>query len=151
MACGSKHHFDMIKRLRELLYVAFFHCCLQVQLQAGPVAVSACSYSVQGAAPHTAAQLVAGQQLLLAVETRDQYYNLSPVEASRLKAHASGSQGSVSFSSLPGPPGGSASAAATAATSGYAACGWKLLAHCRRGGPCHPGKSMFLIGLSRGA
>ena len=70
------------------------------------MAVSACSYSVQGAAPHTAAQLVAGQQLLLVVETRDQYYNLSPVEASRLKAHASGSQGSVPFSSLPAPPRG---------------------------------------------
>ena len=74
---------------------ALFHpriCPSQVQLHAGPVAVSACSYSMLGGAPHTAAQLVAGQQLLLNVETRDQYYNLSPVEASCLKAHASGAQ-----------------------------------------------------------
>lgn len=77
---------------------------LQVELQAGPVAVSACSYSIHGAAVHSVARLMAGQRLQLSVETRDQYGNLAQVPPSCLGAQASGPLGAFSFTALQATP-----------------------------------------------
>lgn len=72
----------------------------QVQLQPGPVAVAACTYSIQGTAQHMAATLVAGQEMVLCVETRDQYGNLARVPGECLQAQANGPQGAVRFAAL---------------------------------------------------
>ena len=94
---------DFYVSLRSELRRHFLVAGRQVELQAGPVAVAACTYSIQGTAQHRAATLVAGQQMVLCVETRDQFGNLARVPAAEgsLQAQANGPQGTVRFEALP--------------------------------------------------
>ena len=73
-----------------------------MELQPGPVAGAACTYSIQGTAQRASAILVAGQQMVLCVETRDQFGNLTTVSATEgsLQAQANGPQGASQFALL---------------------------------------------------
>ena len=64
--CPGRSLTDVEHRWELNIALAFmpWRPCLQVELLPGPASVSACSYTIQGAAKNTPATVLAGQQLV---------------------------------------------------------------------------------------